>query len=140
MIESPPKHVPSPADAKFAVLYLKLIPGSAALFCHYLPVPKPMGFSRLDLDGVDLSDWSEDRYAGIAIGTRDGIVCHIASFSTKIPAYLFLRPGEGADGASGTLYLSPSLEPGPYFNVFNKLQRSRNPAVDLYFDQIPWIL
>lgn len=140
MVGSPPPTVTTPSASKFAILYLRTLPGGLGLFCHYVPVPRPIGFSRFDFEGKDLSDWCEDRYSGIGVATRDGVVLHLASFSTKLPVYLLIKTDAPSKKGMPIILTEVTTSDSSRGIAGYMVERLTNPAVELYFDEIDWII
>lgn len=121
--------IPSPLQAKLALLWFRQVPEEDFLYVGVLPLPQEIEFSRLSAGDLDKSDWSEEQYRGIGIATKDGISCHLTSLNAQIPLYIFVRVTE--KDQFETAFISYNI-PG-YLNEYYVIEELNSNEIRNYF-------
>lgn len=128
--------VPGPLQAAEILIHVQAVPTEHFFIFRVVPLPSKLEQSRFAETGPDLSDWSEEHYAGIGAPTRDGLSCHLTSANAKIPLYLLIRPKESGHVEIGFV----SYEAPGYLLPYMEAKPLERPDIVDYFDNQPWII
>ncbi|OXT02739.1 hypothetical protein B7H23_07655 [Notoacmeibacter marinus] len=125
---------PASLDSECVLMWFRQLPAESFLYTRFIASPSALEFSHFLMTKADRSDWQDNHFTGVAVRTREGLSCHLASLNLRIPAYALIKIAE-TGGLTCALH---SYQTPGYLLDYSEISPVEDDDVLEKFTHWPW--